>query len=111
MAKQLAEVAKNGGYDLILTGRESIDYNGGMVPGMMAAIFDYNFVNGCIALGIDGTSATVSASREIDGGNEKCYNRITSGNCRSERIGRRERFENSEHARNYDGKKKAFKRC
>ena len=69
VAKQLAEVAKNGGYDLILTGRESIDYNGGMVPGMMAAILDYNFVNGCIALDIDGTSAT--ASREIDGGNEK----------------------------------------
>jgi electron transfer flavoprotein beta subunit len=69
VAKQLAEVVKNGGYDLVLTGRESIDYNGGMVPGMLAAIVDYNFVNGCISLEIDGTSA--SASREIDGGYEK----------------------------------------
>ncbi|MFT4575264.1 MAG: electron transfer flavoprotein beta subunit [Polaribacter sp.] len=69
VAKQLAEVVKNGGYDLVLAGRESIDYNGGMVPGMLAAIVDYNFVNGCISLEIDGTSA--SASREIDGGYEK----------------------------------------
>ncbi len=53
----------------MIAGRESIDYNGGMVPGMLAAILDYNFVNGCIGLEIDGTS--VSASREIDGGNEK----------------------------------------
>ena len=37
VAQQLAEVIKNGGYDLIIAGRESIDYNGGMVPGMMAA--------------------------------------------------------------------------
>ena len=69
VAKQLAEVVKNGNYDLVLAGRESIDYNGGMVPGMLAAILDYNFVNGCISLEIEGTS--VSASREIDGGYEK----------------------------------------
>jgi electron transfer flavoprotein beta subunit len=69
VAKQVAEVVKNGGYDLVLAGRESIDYNGGMVPGMLAAILDYSFVNGCISLEIDGTS--VSASREIDGGYEK----------------------------------------
>ena len=68
VAKQLAEVVKNGGYDLVLAGRESIDYNGGMVPGMLAALLDYNFVNGCVNMEIDGTS--VSLSREIDGGNE-----------------------------------------
>ena len=43
VAKQLAEVVKNGGYDLVLAGRESIDYNGGMVPGMLASLLDYNF--------------------------------------------------------------------
>lgn len=31
------QLFENGGYDLILAGRESIDYNGGMVPGMLAA--------------------------------------------------------------------------
>ncbi|MCF6167226.1 electron transfer flavoprotein subunit beta/FixA family protein [Lutibacter sp.] len=73
VAKELAEVVKNGGYDLILAGRESIDYNGEMVPGMLAAILDYNFVNACIGLDIDGDKATIS--REIDGGKEV----LTSG--------------------------------
>lgn len=68
VAKQLATVAKNGNYDLIIAGRESIDYNGGMVPGMLAALLDINFVNTCIGLAIQGTQVT--AIREIDGGKE-----------------------------------------
>lgn len=68
VAKQLAEVANNGNYDLIICGKESLDYNGGMVPGMLAALLDYNFVNSCTELIIEGTSAR--ASREIDGGKE-----------------------------------------
>ena len=68
VAKQLAEVVKSGGYDLVLAGRESIDYNGGMVPGMLASLVDFNFVNGCVGIEIEGTSATLT--REIDGGNE-----------------------------------------
>ncbi len=68
VAKQLAEVVKNGGFDLIIAGTESIDYNGGMVPGMMAALLGYNFVNSCIGLDINGSEAKVV--REIDGGKE-----------------------------------------
>jgi len=68
VAQQLAEVIKNGGYDLVICGRESIDYNGGMVPGMIATFLDMNFVNTCVSLDIEGTSAT--AIREIDGGKE-----------------------------------------
>ncbi len=68
VAKQLAHVVKEGGYDLVIAGRESIDYNGGMVPGMLAALTNANFVNNCISLDIDGTS--VKAVREIDGGKE-----------------------------------------
>lgn len=68
VAKQLCEVIKNGGYDLIIGGRESIDYNGGMVPGMIAGFLDMNFVNTCISLEIEGSNAT--AMREIDGGKE-----------------------------------------
>ena len=68
VAKELAEVVKNVGFDLVLTGKESIDYNGGMVPGMLAALLDFNFVNACIGLEIEGNNATVS--REIDGGKE-----------------------------------------
>lgn len=68
VAKQLAEVIKNGGYDLVIAGKESLDYNGGMVPGMIAGILGHNFVNSCIDLKVDGTNAT--AVREIDGGKE-----------------------------------------
>ena len=71
VAKQLAEVVKSGGYDLVLAGRESIDYNGGMVPGMLAAFVDFNFVNGCVGIDVEGTS--VNAVREIDGGNETLH--------------------------------------
>lgn len=68
VAKQLAEVIKNGGYDLVIAGKESLDYNGGMVPGMVAGLLGYNFVNSCIELKVDGNNAT--AAREIDGGKE-----------------------------------------
>lgn len=68
VAKQLAEIVQNGNYDLIIAGRESIDYNGGMVPGMLATLINANFVNMCIGLEVEGNSATVI--REIDGGKE-----------------------------------------
>ncbi|MEM9143191.1 MAG: electron transfer flavoprotein subunit beta/FixA family protein [Bacteroidota bacterium] len=68
VANQLAQVIKNNGYDLIIAGRESIDYNGGMVPGILATLLDMNFVNTCIGLEIAGDTAT--AVREIDGGKE-----------------------------------------
>ena len=68
VAQEIAAVAKDGAYDLIIAGRESIDYNGGVVPGMVAAILDANFVNTCINIEVEGTEATLE--REIDGGKE-----------------------------------------
>lgn len=68
VAKQLAEVAKKESFDLILAGKESIDYNGGMVPGMLAEFLGYSFINACTGLEIENNKAT--ASREIDGGKE-----------------------------------------
>ncbi|TPD68264.1 electron transfer flavoprotein subunit beta/FixA family protein [Flavobacterium microcysteis] len=68
VAKQLAEVIKNGGYDLVIAGRESLDFNGGMVPGMIAGLTNSNFVNSCIGLTVEGNNA--KAVREIDGGKE-----------------------------------------
>ncbi len=68
VAKQLAEVIKNGGYDLVIAGKESLDYNGGMVPGMIAGILGFNFINACTEIAIEGTNA--KAVREIDGGKE-----------------------------------------
>ncbi|TWO32078.1 electron transfer flavoprotein subunit beta/FixA family protein [Seonamhaeicola sediminis] len=68
VAKQLAKVITDGGFDLVIAGRESIDYNGGMVPGMIAGLTNANFINNCIGLEVDGNTAI--ATREIDGGKE-----------------------------------------
>jgi electron transfer flavoprotein beta subunit len=68
VAKELAKVVKDAAYDLVIAGRESIDYNGGMVPGMLAELVEANFVNNCITLDVEDTNAT--AIREIDGGKE-----------------------------------------
>ena len=69
VAQELAAFVKSNPYDLIIAGRESIDYNGAMVPGMLAALLDIPFVTNCVGLEIDETTAI--AEREIDGGREK----------------------------------------
>ncbi len=69
VASQIAAVAKQNSYDLIICGQESIDYNGGQVAGMVAALCGMRFVNVCIGLDTDGSSATIL--REIDGGKEE----------------------------------------
>ena len=68
VASQIAKIAKEGAYDIILCGQESIDYNGGQVTGLIAGLLDLPFVNACVGLEIDGGNAT--AIREIDGGKE-----------------------------------------
>ncbi len=68
VAKEIANVAQAGGYDLILCGKESIDYNGGAVPGMVAQLLNQPFVNACVGLEVNGAEAT--AVREIEGGKE-----------------------------------------
>ena len=68
VAQQVSAHCKEEKYDLIIAGRESIDYNGAMVPGMLSAMMGYNFVTNCMALETEGNTA--KASREIDGGIE-----------------------------------------
>jgi len=67
-AQEIAKVAKEGNYDIILMGIESIDYNGGSVPAMVAEILQHPFVNACVGLEVEGTKAKLS--REIEGGKE-----------------------------------------
>ena len=67
-AKEIVSVAQAGGYDLILCGKESIDYNGGSVPGMIAQLLDQPFVNAAVGFDVNGGEAT--AVREIEGGKE-----------------------------------------
>lgn len=68
VAKQIAAVAKDGGYDLILMGRESIDFNGGQVHGMVGELLGIPSVSPVMTLDIEGDTAKIS--REIEGGKE-----------------------------------------
>lgn len=68
VAKQIANVAKDSGYDLILMGRESIDFNGGVVHGIVGELLDIPSVSSVMKLDIDGNVAKIA--REIEGGKE-----------------------------------------
>ncbi|MEK9612997.1 MAG: electron transfer flavoprotein subunit beta/FixA family protein [Flavobacteriaceae bacterium] len=68
VATQLEAICRAQSYDLIITGRESIDYNGGMVGGLLATQLRIPYVANCIKMELDGKQATLQ--REIDGGKE-----------------------------------------
>jgi electron transfer flavoprotein beta subunit len=70
IAAQIAEVAKQGGYDLVFTGRETIDYNGSSIGGMVAEFLDLPYVALATKFELKGTTANVT--REIEGGEEVC---------------------------------------
>lgn len=67
-ATEISNYIKQNSFDLIIAGRESTDYNGGAVAGMIAEMTDLPFVNACIGLEVEGESAKLI--REIDGGKE-----------------------------------------
>jgi electron transfer flavoprotein beta subunit len=68
IAAQIAEVAKQGGYDLVFTGKETIDFNSSSVGGMVADLLDLPFISLATKFELNGTTATVN--REIEGGEE-----------------------------------------
>src|SRR5690348_11126128 len=68
VASQIAEHAKAGGYDLILMGRESIDYNSGVVHGIVGEMLGFPSISPVMKLEVDGTK--VKMAREIEGGKE-----------------------------------------
>jgi electron transfer flavoprotein beta subunit len=70
VASQIAEIAKQGGYDLIFTGKETIDYNGSSIGGMLSELLDLPYISLATKFELTGNKATVS--REIDGGEEVC---------------------------------------
>lgn len=70
IASQIADVAKQGAYDLVLTGKETIDYNGSSIGGMVAELLDQPFISLAAKLELAGTKATLT--REIEGGEEVC---------------------------------------
>jgi electron transfer flavoprotein beta subunit len=70
IAAQIAEMAKAGGYDLVFTGKETIDYNGSSIGGMLAELLDMPYVSLATKFDLAGNIATVN--REIEGGEETC---------------------------------------
>lgn len=68
IAAQIAEVAKQGGYDIIFTGKETIDYNGSSIGGMIAELVDAPYISLATKFDLNGSTATVV--REIEGGEE-----------------------------------------
>jgi electron transfer flavoprotein beta subunit len=68
VAKQIAEYAKDQGYDLILLGKETINYNGAQVGGMLAEMLDMPYVSVASKLEVEGSTATLE--RDIQGGLE-----------------------------------------
>lgn len=68
VAVQIAEQARKTNYDLILMGRESIDYNGGVVHALTGELLGWPSVSPVMKLDIEGGIAKMA--REIEGGKE-----------------------------------------
>lgn len=68
VAKQLAAVAEQDSYDLILMGRESLDFNSGVVHGMVGELLGLPSISPVMSLELDGNVAKLT--REIEGGTE-----------------------------------------
>ncbi len=68
VASQIAAVAKENQYDLIFTGKETIDYNGASIGGMVAELLSMPYISFATKFELNGTTATVI--REIEGGAE-----------------------------------------
>ncbi len=68
VANEIAAYVKANPFDLIITGKESIDYNGSIVPHMLGELLGVASVSPCIGLNINGTTAEMVAV--VDGGKE-----------------------------------------
>jgi electron transfer flavoprotein beta subunit len=67
VASQIAPIAKD--YDMVITGRESIDYNGGAVCGLLGAELNWPSVNVVTEIAVADGKATIE--HDIDGGREE----------------------------------------
>ena len=68
VANQIAAVAKEGNFDLIMMGRESLDFNSGVVHSMVGELMGIPSLSPVMTLDIEGTKAKMT--REIEGGKE-----------------------------------------
>ncbi len=68
VAEQIAAFAKDKSFDLVLTGKETISYNGSMVGAMLAELLNLPFISMATKLEVAATVATIE--HDIDGGIE-----------------------------------------
>jgi electron transfer flavoprotein beta subunit len=68
VAEEIANYAKDKGFDLILTGKETIDYNGSELGAMVAEMLDQPYVSYATHMEVEGTTASIK--RDIEGGVE-----------------------------------------
>ncbi|HWY37527.1 MAG TPA: electron transfer flavoprotein subunit beta/FixA family protein [Bacteroidia bacterium] len=68
VAEQIARYAKENSYELILVGKETINYNGSSVGGILSGLMDYPFVSLATKLEMNGTTATIE--HDVDGGTQ-----------------------------------------
>ena len=68
VAKEIAAFASDKSYDMILTGKETIDYNGSHVGAMLAELMNCPFISQASKLDMEGSNALIE--RDIQGGKE-----------------------------------------
>ncbi|MBN2174824.1 MAG: electron transfer flavoprotein subunit beta/FixA family protein [Bacteroidales bacterium] len=68
VASQIAAAIKDEGYDMIIAGIESSDYNGSAVGGMIAELLSIPNVSSVSKIDVEGDNVVLK--REIDGGSE-----------------------------------------
>ncbi|MDP1995251.1 MAG: electron transfer flavoprotein beta subunit/FixA family protein, partial [Ignavibacteria bacterium] len=68
IAKALADEIKTLGSELIFMGKQSVDYDNGIVGQLTAELLGYNSISVCVTFNLDGN--TINAEREIEGGKE-----------------------------------------
>lgn len=69
VSEQIAHYAKDKSYDIIFMGKESIDYNGCMVPGMVAEMLHIPLVSFATKMTLT-SDTSANLEREVDGGVE-----------------------------------------
>ncbi len=68
VAEQIAAYAKAESFEIIFLGKETIDYNGSQVGGMVAGLLNLPYVSLASKLELNGNTATIE--RDISGGKE-----------------------------------------
>ena len=68
VAQEIAQYAKNNGYDIVVTGKETIDFNSFSVGGMIAEFMDCGFVSQVSKWDMNGQTSRLH--REVEGGEE-----------------------------------------